>query len=135
MTTDKKIFRWFEGTFQGKEIRESKGPYYTQDVNDIGSQKSYHTLDELLKIRRLSESKRKKISNARPGTKIKFCRLHSCGFLFLQRMDDLEIEKLTKVQSLKEQISNLKKEIDDSIPKELKDRLKKLEKELNKESK
>lgn len=62
------------------------GPHYYGDEQKIGK-KTYHTLDELLKIG-LSNSVRKRLKGAKIGSEIKAHRLHANGDLMLVRITE-----------------------------------------------
>lgn len=114
---EKKYFMWYDS---GRGI--TYGPHYSGDEQLIGK-KLYHSLEDLLRTT-ISESVKKRLISAKPGTKIKVHYLHRGGDLMLKRIDgsqtaildhlecnhkeQIELnQRVNKLESEAEQIDNL----------------------------
>ena len=114
-----KIFMWYTTGAYSADL--CYGPYYQSDIEKIG-RKSYHTLNELLKLD-LEDSVRKKLLKARPGSRIHFLDYCSTGSMMLKCITKEKLKSFKKLETLYKTISEKESE------------LKKLEKEYKKETK
>ena len=101
-----KIFMWYDSDDRHGPCY---GPHYYVDTEAIGK-RLYHNLDELLKTS-ISDSIKKRLSNAKPGTKIKVHRLHSNGDMMLKRLSPEEVESVKYLEDLMEQHSEVSQKL------------------------
>lgn len=100
MKTKDKLFIWFATGAYGKEIWP--GPHYVHDIKKIGK-KLTHTLDELLKMD-VSDSIKKKLLKAKPGSSVLIHNLHANGDLYVQRLSDDKIKKVEEFRKTNSQV-------------------------------
>ncbi len=89
---EKKYFMWYDS---GRGI--TYGPHHFHDENLIGK-KLYHSLEDLLKTT-ISDSIKKRLISAKPGTKIKVHYLHRGGDLMLKRIDESQVAIIDQLEN------------------------------------
>ena len=100
LKSENKIFIWFATGAYGKEIWP--GPHYVSDIKKIGK-KLTHTLEELLKMD-VSDSIKKKLLKAKPGSSVFIHNLHANGDLYVQRLSDDKIKKVEEFRKTNNQV-------------------------------
>lgn len=128
-----KYFIWME--VQNGVIKNSSpfSTFYTHWRNLIGS-KSINSLEDLLKMP-LSETIKKRLISSKPNTWIKVHYLHSTGYVYLKCLSDDDYAIYERIIKLENDRTEVNEEIQRLIPKELKDKQKEVNKELEKISK
>ena len=104
MDIEKKYFMWYDS---GRG--PTYGPHYYGDSEKIGKS-LYHSIDDLLKID-VSESLKKRLVSAKPGTKIKVHYLHSAGNLMLKCLSPEEVERVMSLKILHDKVEKISKEM------------------------
>lgn len=106
---EQKYFMWYDNDdYRGGPFF---GPHYTGDVELIGK-KLFHSLDDLLKTKAtFSESTKKRLMSAKPGTKIKAHYLHSSGDLMVKRISEKEVNLLLQLEKSYDNMQELEKEL------------------------
>ena len=127
MEASEKIFKWYDSARPNDPF---EGPYYWSWIDEIGKSLT-HTGEELLKLP-ISATLKKRIKEAREGTKIKMHYLHSCGDVCVRRLKQDEIDYDNKVKDLETELKEVNAEIKKLTPKHLSDRKKDIEKQLRK---
>ena len=110
-----KIFMWYDSD---NRHGICYGPHYYGDEQKIGK-RLYHNLDELLQMN-VSDSLKKRLVSAKPGTKIKVHRLHSNGDLMLKRLNSDEVESVKYLEKLHKEYNKINQQlgaVEDSIDK------------------
>ena len=109
---EEKFFAWYDSGSEGPMY----GPYF-----HFENKKLYHSLTDLLQMESISVNVKKRLSNAKIGTKIKVQYLHSAGDLMLKRIDENEIKILNQIDAYYGNLEPLKLEV-----RELEQKIKKL---------
>lgn len=106
---EQKYFMWYDSDdYRGGPCY---GPHYAVDEKLIGK-KLFHSLDDLLKTKStFSESTKKRLISAKPGTKIKAHYLHSSGDLMVKRISEKEVNLLLQLEKSYDNIQELKIEL------------------------
>lgn len=93
---------------------------------------TFYTAEQLMSLPQLSSTKVARIKRARPNTVVWLSKIGKHTELGVRHIPEEELNYKNKIDALQESIRLVKEEIDKHIPKELKDRLAELERELKK---
>jgi hypothetical protein len=85
--------------------------YYQYDHIKLGDPKKYWFTEEEVGAFTINENLKKKILNSKVGTKIKIKYLHSCGDLYIKRMDDSYLDLVKNQQEILEEKGEINKKI------------------------
>ena len=128
------FFRFVEYDHNNKSLT-TRTPYYTSycDILKGCKQVSKLTVHDLYSTQEilllpLSDTIKKKVQSAQPGTYIKLHKFHRNGDLGLVRITDDELKTNQQINNIDQQIKAVKKKIKKHIPVDLLKKLKQLEK-------
>lgn len=109
--SDDIVFGWFEKSYSGRTLRPTCGPHGWFGQTTLTTE-LFHTREQLLSLSLMSDTKKKRIASAKPGTEVLLIRaVHSGADLIVKRLTDEEKTILLEALTLKEKISNLNKQI------------------------
>lgn len=131
---NEKRFAFVEQQYSGV-IHRRRGPHYSQWCNALNTKGKpidtmSFTLDEILGLEGISVTNQKKISTVKEGGVVRLFKLSSTSDLGIYRLFEREINEDQTVEQLREDIRSTREEINKCIPKDLKERLAELEKQL-----
>lgn len=123
-----KYFAWYQFPVNGKRFY-MQGPYFTNWLDNGGSKKRIHSLEEL-RIFPFTKTVMKRLESARPGTQIQVHRVSLGTHLFIERLNNSDFDIWIDYQEAVMNLQMVNKKIYASVPKKLKTEKQELEKEV-----
>jgi hypothetical protein len=118
----RKPYTYFSG-------RNYNGPYFTPDRDKIGS-KLLYTLEEILQLREITTSNRKRLQGLTEGHAVNLLNISRSTDLYIYRLTQEERDFLMRYEAAINNVCGIREEMDSYIPDELKRTLKAAEKQV-----
>jgi len=109
--------------------RNHNGPYFTPDRDKIGS-KLLYTLEEILQLRDLSTTNKKRLQGLTKGHAICLLNISRSTDLYIYRLTQEEKDFLMRYEAAINNVCGIREEMDSYIPVQLKTSLRSAEKQV-----